>query len=277
MNISRPSEPHPPLPPQLNTPNSVASSVSPVTFITGIPAAKANLPASVRQPASLVKSPSEPGSFPTKVHPAAINYGVEQTVFAVGTFAAMLRNRFDTVTPVRSFKYATELLEIIDSDVSGCLVVDAQLPDRTGVDLHRQLVSGGYDLSTIIVSQHDASYLARSAFRSGVVDVLSGDLAPGEIAGVLAEALQNNAFRHGKRKLRRVHRLRVDKLTSRELDVAKLLSKGHALKEVGAQLNISVQTASKHRSNIFTKLRVTNEVELHKTLTDCMESVGTKS
>lgn len=54
-------------------------------------------------------------------------------------------------------------------------------------------------------------------------------------------------------------------LTPREVEVAKLVAMGQPYKEIADRLNISVKTVSRHVSNIFSKMSVSNRVELvHK-------------
>ena len=59
---------------------------------------------------------------------------------------------------------------------------------------------------------------------------------------------------------------RCDKynLTPREVDVIKLVAKGKINKEIGTELNISVDTVKKHIQNIFEKTEVNNKIELLK-------------
>jgi DNA-binding CsgD family transcriptional regulator len=59
---------------------------------------------------------------------------------------------------------------------------------------------------------------------------------------------------------------RIDSLTPREHDVMDLLAEAMIWKEIAAKLNISVQTASKHRVRVLEKLRVKNEVAMLKIL-----------
>jgi DNA-binding NarL/FixJ family response regulator len=51
-------------------------------------------------------------------------------------------------------------------------------------------------------------------------------------------------------------------LTSREIEIIKLLIKGTAYKIISADLSISEKTVSKHVSNIFSKVGVNNKIEL---------------
>ena len=52
------------------------------------------------------------------------------------------------------------------------------------------------------------------------------------------------------------------RLTTREIDIVKLLIKGQPYKIIGDNLNISAKTVAKHISNIFSKVGVGNKVEL---------------
>ena len=63
-----------------------------------------------------------------------------------------------------------------------------------------------------------------------------------------------------------VYHDRLDSLTPREQDVMELLIDAMTLKEIAKQLDISVQTASKHRLRVLEKLGVKNEVALLKML-----------
>lgn len=58
-------------------------------------------------------------------------------------------------------------------------------------------------------------------------------------------------------------------LTDREAQIARMILKAHSYREIGNELKISEKTVSKHVSNIFQKMRVTNKVEL-------MNKLGTK-
>jgi DNA-binding NarL/FixJ family response regulator len=52
-----------------------------------------------------------------------------------------------------------------------------------------------------------------------------------------------------------------DTLTSRELQVLRLMAEGMSTKQIGVSLNITFKTAASHRSHILTKLGV------HETVT----------
>ena len=51
-------------------------------------------------------------------------------------------------------------------------------------------------------------------------------------------------------------------LTSREVEIVKLIMKGHSYKIIASDLSISEKTVAKHVSNIFAKVSASNKVEL---------------
>lgn len=172
-----------------------------------------------------------------------------------------------------AFITASEFLRTVPELATGCLLVAGELPDGTGLGLHREVASRALDLTTVMLLDIENVQMCREAFHSGVYDCVSRNSAADEWLAILRAALQQNLNVIPNRRKRRNRRTRIDNLTSRELDVARLLSHGHALKEVGATLQISVQTASKHRSSIFTKMDVANQVELHQAFEDCIDLI----
>jgi two-component system response regulator DctR len=57
-------------------------------------------------------------------------------------------------------------------------------------------------------------------------------------------------------------RLKRDMLTPREQEVMEMLVSGMSQKQIAQELNISVQTAAKHRARVLDKLKLQNDVEL---------------
>lgn len=54
----------------------------------------------------------------------------------------------------------------------------------------------------------------------------------------------------------------LDKLTVKEVEIAKLLTKGLSTKEIGEHINLSASSISTYKSKIFEKLGVNNVIEL---------------
>lgn len=78
---------------------------------------------------------------------------------------------------VHAFASADELLDALEPDVSGCLVLDARMPGLSGEELYAELRARGISLPIIVVTadndpatRHKAQQLKASAFFHKPVD-----------------------------------------------------------------------------------------------------------
>lgn len=203
--------------------------------------------------------------------PAPAN--LEQTVFLVddrpGDLLAIQRLCESVGIRVETYENPDRFLDEVTPQKQGCLIVDLLMPQMSGLDLYDRLLKRNVHLTTVLITGFADASSCRAGFQAGVFDFIEKDLGPDELLAVIRRALDHSRRNSSERRLREERWERINALTAREMDVAQLLSSGDALKEVGSKLNISVQTASKHRSSIFEKLQVSNEVELHRAFAAC--------
>ncbi len=69
----------------------------------------------------------------------------------------------------RTFASANEFLDIITTDDSGCLVLDARMPGISGDELKAELIRRGIDLSIIVVTGDDDLETKREADKMKAV------------------------------------------------------------------------------------------------------------
>lgn len=60
----------------------------------------------------------------------------------------------------------------------------------------------------------------------------------------------------------------LDRLSSREREVLKLIARGYSYKEVARELFISIKTVETHVSSVLRKLQLSNRHQLTKWATD---------
>ncbi|SRR6056297_396489 len=167
---------------------------------------------------------------------------------------------------VRTFAAPMEFLQQADFSIGGCIVVDLMMPQMTGLELHEELAKRGITIPIIVITGHADAATCRTAFQSGVFDFIEKTFNPHELVQVIQKALRHNESSEQVSRLREESQNCLDTISPREREVMELLASGKTLKEIGQQLNISVQTASKHRGKLFEKLNVQNEVDLFKLL-----------
>lgn len=145
----------------------------------------------------------------------------------------------------------------------GCLLLDMMMPGMDGLALFQHVTEQRFPLTCVLMTGFADTTACRAAFRAGMYDFVDKDRPPMEILETIKHAIA-----HQRTFTERIQTSSCSyqwkELTARESEVAELLMDGRTLKQIAAQLDISVQTASKHRSRVFDKVKVRSEVELLK-------------
>ncbi|MBX5446929.1 MAG: response regulator transcription factor [Acidothermus cellulolyticus] len=147
-------------------------------------------------------------------------------------------------------------------------IVDVGLPDGSGLDLIAELRAAGWP-RLVVLSAADDPYSVRAAFvagaqgyllksaspvvvTDGVRRVLDGGVyADPAVASLLAAGLRNNASNEG-----------IGDLSSREIEVLRLVADGRSNKEIGDQLGLSALTVKSHLARIARKLGTGDRAEM---------------
>jgi DNA-binding NarL/FixJ family response regulator len=181
--------------------------------------------------------------------------------------AAMLSRQPD-IDVVGEANDGIEAVERAGELLPDIILMDLQMPRLGGVEAIKQIRERFPQVQLIVLTTY------------GDDDSIFQGIAAGARGYLLKDAPRDELFRavravaHGEsllqpavatRLLDRFARPKVEPpretLTERELDVLRLLAKGSANKQIGAQLHISESTVKTHVANIFQKLEVTDRTE----------------
>ncbi|MEM1225456.1 MAG: response regulator [Planctomycetota bacterium] len=172
------------------------------------------------------------------------------------------RGRFRTKT----FDRPENFFDAIDPETVGCVVADLRMPNVSGLELQRNLIAQGIQLPVILVTGHGDAENCRAAFHQGVFDFIEKGFDAEQFLESIERAVRKNRRDRFRNQVRHQASKLLRLISPREHDVMMLLAGGATLKTIAQELNISVQTASKHRMSIFQKLQIDNEVDLYKML-----------
>ncbi|MCB1742204.1 MAG: response regulator transcription factor [Gammaproteobacteria bacterium] len=165
---------------------------------------------------------------------------------------------------VDDFVSAEALLEHLDSSCAGCAVVDLRLPGMSGLDLQDELSERASVLPVIMLTGHGDVPAAVRALKAGAVDFLEKPFNPRELLERVARAMQQGRERLQQRRLERDVLERLAGLTPRERQVADLIARGLANKNIAGELDISERTVELHRSRVMRKLDTRSVADLVK-------------
>jgi DNA-binding NarL/FixJ family response regulator len=144
------------------------------------------------------------------------------------------------------------------------IVMDLQMAPIDGVEAIRRIRALHDDIEVVVLTSFADEERVHAALHAGA----SGYVLKTSDADDVAAAVR--AARRGQlqidplvaRRLMSSHReSRVSELTSRELDVLRLVAAGRANKQIAAELAISERTARTHVSRILHKLRLSSRTQ----------------
>ncbi len=147
------------------------------------------------------------------------------------------------------------------------VVLDIGLPGVSGIEILRRIIARRPDACVLMFSMyHDGIYASR-AIDAGARGYLSKASAP----DLLVEAVRCVAA--GRRYLSPDVEMAMNKqssaanelagaLSTRELEVLRMLTQGYGVEEIGERLGLSPKTAANHQSSIKQKLGADSALQL---------------
>lgn len=152
-----------------------------------------------------------------------------------------------------TFASALEFLPCCSPQMRGCLLLDMELPDLSGLELQRRLTDSGVDLPIIFLTGHGDIASSSLAFRSGAVDFLEKPTDTETLLTRIREALSKDLEAWQHRHRHAVLEERFKSLTAREREVVQWVVKGYSTKEIARLLQISNRTVDVYRARIMEK------------------------
>lgn len=160
---------------------------------------------------------------------------------------------------------AAEAARMIEQDPPDLLLIDITLPDRSGLELIKDVHVLRPELPMIVLTMHDEKLYAQRALKAGARGYLRKDAPHDEyekafrrvrsggvyVSDAMSELILLAFASSGGRSRGGTG---LDSLTDRELQVFELLGQGKSTHQVADALRISLKTVHVHTMNIRAKL-----------------------
>lgn len=145
------------------------------------------------------------------------------------------------------------------------VLLDLRLPKLSGIDVMRQVRDKLPGVRFLVLTTYDTDEYIGPALAAGAQGYLLKDALPDELARGIRSVVRGGAALEPEVAARLLERMaeseRGDELSTRELDVLRLLVAGASNKELAARLALSENTIKTHISRIFAKLHVQSRAE----------------
>jgi DNA-binding NarL/FixJ family response regulator len=165
-----------------------------------------------------------------------------------------------------------EAVEAALSEDVDLAIFDITMPRLTGLQAAERATKQRPDLRVVILSMHDNEQYFFEALRAGASGYVLKSAADRDLVEACRATMRGEPFVYpgAVRALVRDYLSRVargeepptDPLSSREVEVVKLIAEGHTGRQIAEELVLSEKTVERHRSNILEKLGLSDRVEL---------------
>ncbi|MFC7859734.1 response regulator [Arthrobacter koreensis] len=165
------------------------------------------------------------------------------------------------------------------------VLMDIRMPVLSGIRATERITALAAPPRIIVLTSFDTDDFILSALRAGASGFLLKDTAPDVLVSAVRDAAQDSqkfsptvlkrivaAAAAVPPPSARVPDTRLEVLSEREREVAEAVARGLTNTEISSQLFVSVATVKTHIANAFTKLDVTNRVQLAVTVLEALRS-----
>jgi DNA-binding NarL/FixJ family response regulator len=178
-----------------------------------------------------------------------------------------LLERDDSLVVVGEAATAADAIRFDGELKPDVIVLDIGLPGVSGIEILRRIIARRPEARVLMFSMYQDGIYATRSINAGARGYLSKASAPDLLVDAVravatgqrylspdveqAMAMQSSA----------ANRL-ADALSTRELEVLRLLTQGYGIEEIGERLGLSPKTAANHQSSIKQKLGANSALQL---------------
>ncbi len=168
---------------------------------------------------------------------------------------------------------AHQALAAIDKDPPELVLADITLPDKSGIELIKDIQAIHSGLAVLVISMHDESLYAERVLRAGGRGYIMKQEGGKKLMEAIRQVLSGQIYVSEKMSARILETFSgrsspgsdkspVENLTDREFEVLQLIGQGKGTRQIAEKLHLSVKTVEVHRVNIKTKLKLKSATEL---------------
>jgi DNA-binding NarL/FixJ family response regulator len=141
------------------------------------------------------------------------------------------------------------------------VLMDLRLPDMTGIDATIALCKEFPTAKIIVVSTYEGDEDVYRALQAGARSYLSKNVSREELLRTIRAVHAGEHYLPAPMAARLAERMHRPELSTRELEVLKLIVKGMPNKEIASVLEITEFTVKLHVGNVLTKLNVVDRTQ----------------
>jgi len=149
------------------------------------------------------------------------------------------------------------------------VLLDIGMEGRSGLEVLEEIHRLRPKLPVLILSMYPEGEFAVRSLKHGAAGYINKQSAPEELTGAVRKVLAGGRYispllaEHLAAEMQKEsHQLPHHALSTRELQVMRMIASGHSLKEIADQFSLSVKTVGTYHTRLLRKMRLRSDVEL---------------
>lgn len=147
------------------------------------------------------------------------------------------------------------------------IITDIEMPELSGIEAIKTIKRKLPKTKVIVLSMHNDSVIESILTKLDVDGIIYKNANEKIIIEGILEVSKGNKFKHSSEKkaapiLTEGVKFKDVDLTSREIQIIKMVAEGYTNKEIALLINISPRTVDTHRSNLMKKLNLHSAVDI---------------
>jgi DNA-binding NarL/FixJ family response regulator len=175
------------------------------------------------------------------------------------------------VQHITVFKRGQEVLDFLENNETDMVLSDLQMPEMNGIELTTQIHQHFPEVRVLILTIDDEPHKIRQAIAAGASGYLLKDTDRAELEEAIRKLYQKLPY-YSEKVLKiitansdnKLINSELSQISSREIEVLKLIAMEFSTNEIADKLFVSVNTIESHRKSLMKKLDVKNVVGLIK-------------
>jgi DNA-binding NarL/FixJ family response regulator len=165
---------------------------------------------------------------------------------------------------------AIQCVQTLNPDL---VLLDLSMPKMNGIAVLKEIKSNTPQVKILLLTMHESEEHILEGFKAGADGYCLKDVGRTELLAAMQSVLEGKRYLSpgisgkvlegyidDRRVLKTVSSF--ERLTSREIEILKLIGEGFKNHEIAEHLDISIKTVEKHRSNLMEKLDLHNSSAL---------------
>lgn len=159
---------------------------------------------------------------------------------------------------------AASCLAFLQSQQPDVLLLDINLPDKSGIDLCKEIKAKYPDIQILGLSSFNQQSYIQKMMQNGASGYVLKNASIEEIVNAIESAMNGEVFLSDQASIvvDENKNALIPVITRREKEVLMLIAKGLTNKEIADKLFISTTTVDTHRKNLLAKFQVKNTASL---------------